>query len=104
MAVGAAQDRVRRNRFDDRRAHRSAARFDSRAEVYLQLDRRALAPPVWVGLMDTAVLFDEENDFQLVISPWKPEGYPRPESDERRTCHKALAEPVVYDHGLDLSE
>lgn len=35
--------------------------FDSRAQVYLKLDSRRFAPPVWVGLMDTAGLFDEES-------------------------------------------
>ena len=37
--------------------------FDSRAEVYLQLDRRMFAPPVWVGLMDPAGLFEKRRTF-----------------------------------------
>jgi len=32
--------------------------FDSHAEVYLQLEPRSFAPPIWVGLIDTAGLFD----------------------------------------------
>ena len=71
--------------------------FDSNAEVFLQLDRRTFAPPVWVGIMDTAGLFDEEKDFQLVISPWEPVGYLKPESNEQRARRKALAELVAYD-------
>lgn len=78
--------------------------FDSRAEVYLYLDRRRFAPPVWVGLMDTAGLFDDEKDCQLVISPWEPEGYLKPESDEQRVRRKALAELVAYDQELGLSD
>ena len=57
--------------------------FDTSAEVYLQYDRRHFAVPAWVGLMDTAGLFDEEKDFQLVISPWEPEDDLKPESDEQ---------------------
>ena len=77
--------------------------FDSHAEVYLQIDSRSFAPPAWVGLMDTAGLFDEEKDFQLVISPWEPEGYRKPESDEQRARREALAELVDYDQELGLS-
>lgn len=76
--------------------------FDSQAEVFLQLDRRRFAPPVWVGLMDTAGLFDEEKDFQLVISPWEPEGYLKPESDEQRARYQALDELVAHDQELGL--
>ncbi len=78
--------------------------FDSHAEVYLQLDRRSFAPPVWVGLMDTAGLFDDEKDFRLVISSWEPEGYLKPESDEQRARRKAPAELVAYDQELGLTD
>jgi hypothetical protein len=77
--------------------------FDLHTEVYLQLDRRTFAPPVWVGIMDTAGLFDEEKDLQLAISPWEPEDYLEPESDERRARREALAELVAYDQELGLS-
>jgi hypothetical protein len=77
--------------------------FDLHTEVYLQLDRRTFAPPVWVGIMDTAGLFDEEKDLQLVISPWEPEGYLKPDSDEQRARREALAELVAYDQELGLS-
>ena len=78
--------------------------FDSHAEVYLYLDRRRFAPSVWVGLVDTAGLFDEEKDFQLVISPWEPEGYLKPERDEQRARREALAELVAYDQELELTD
>jgi hypothetical protein len=64
--------------------------FDPHAEVYLQLGSRRFAPPVWVGIMDTAGLFDEEKDFQLVISCWEPESYLQPESDEQQARCQAL--------------
>lgn len=51
--------------------------FDINAEVYLQIDGRQFAPPLWVGIMDTAGLFDEEKDLQLVISAWEPAEYLR---------------------------
>lgn len=63
--------------------------FDQDAEVHLQLDSRSFAPPVWVGILDVAGLFDEEKNFQLVISPWKPETYRQPESGEQRARRKA---------------
>jgi hypothetical protein len=78
--------------------------FDSHAEVYLYPDRRRFVPPVWVGLMDRAGLFDEEKDFQLVISPWEPEGYLTPESDEQKARRTALAELVAYDQELGLTD
>jgi hypothetical protein len=77
---------------------------DSHEEVYLQLDRRSFAPPVWVGHMDTAGLFDGEKVFRLVISPWEPEDYLKPESDEQRARRKALAALVAYDQELGLSD
>jgi hypothetical protein len=49
--------------------------FDLNADVHLQIDSRRFATPVWVGIMDTAGLFDEEKDFQLVISAWEPAEY-----------------------------
>jgi hypothetical protein len=36
-------------------------------------------------MLDTEGLFDEEKSFQLVVSPWEPEEYRRPESDHQRT-------------------
>jgi hypothetical protein len=67
--------------------------FDSHAEVYLQLDRRSFAPPVWVGILDIAGLFDEEKDFQLVISCWEPEAYRQPESGEQQAFVDILMNP-----------
>jgi hypothetical protein len=52
--------------------------------------------------MDTAGLFDEEKDFQLVISCWEPEAYRQPESDEQQARHKALDELVAHDQELGL--
>jgi hypothetical protein len=46
--------------------------FDPNAEVYLPIDSRSFAPPIWIGFMDTAGIFDEERNFQLVISAWEP--------------------------------
>jgi hypothetical protein len=74
--------------------------FDSRAQVYLQLDSRRFAPPVWVGFMDTAGLFDEEKDFQLVISCWEPEAYSRPESAQLQARCQAVDEIVARDQEL----
>jgi hypothetical protein len=48
--------------------------FDMDADVYVQVDSRSFARPVWLGVLDTAGLFDEEKNLQLVISPWQPEG------------------------------
>jgi len=78
--------------------------FDLHEEVYLQLDRRSFAPPVWAGHVDTAGLFEEEKDFRLVISPWEPEDYLKPESDEQLARRKALAALVAYDQELGLSD
>jgi len=57
--------------------------FDLDADVYLQTSSRCFSPPVWIGILDTAGLFDEEKDFQLVISHWEPEEYRRPESNQQ---------------------
>lgn len=46
---------------------------DLDAEVFLQIDQRTFASPSWIGIMDTAGLFAEEKEFQLVISSWEPE-------------------------------
>jgi len=46
--------------------------FDSNAEICVQIDRRHFAFPVWIGFMDTAGLFEEETNVQLVISVWEP--------------------------------
>ncbi len=78
--------------------------FDLDADVHMQTDRRSFAPPVWIGILDTAGLFDEEKDFQLVISPWEPEEYRRPESDQQRARRKALAELCAYDQELGLTD
>lgn len=56
--------------------------FDPDANVYIQIDGRSYEPLVWIGISDTAGLFDEEKNFQLVISPWKSELYRRPRGDE----------------------
>ena len=76
--------------------------FDSHAEVSLQLDRRSFGPPVWVGLMDTAGLSDEEKESQLVISCWEPEADRQPESDEQQARCQALDELVAHDQELGL--
>jgi hypothetical protein len=55
---------------------------DIDADVYVQVDSRSFAPAVWLGILDTAGLFDEEKDLQLVISPWQPEATAGP-SDEQ---------------------
>jgi len=52
--------------------------------------------------MDTAGLFDEEKDFQLVISPWEPEGYLKPECDEQQALCQALDELVAHDQEFGL--
>jgi len=49
--------------------------FGSDADVFLQVDSRMFAPPAWIGIMDTAELFDEEKHFELVISAWEPPAY-----------------------------
>lgn len=55
--------------------------FDPEAEVRLQLGSRDFAPSAWVGIMDTAGLFDEEKNPQLVIAAWEPEERLKPGSD-----------------------
>jgi hypothetical protein len=55
--------------------------FDPEAEVRLRLGSRDFAPPAWVGIMDTAGLFDEEKNPQLVISAWEPEEHLTPGGD-----------------------
>ena len=49
------------------------SKFDADADIYMKVDSRCFAPPVWLGVLDTAGLFDEEKNLQLVISPWEPE-------------------------------
>lgn len=56
--------------------------FDMDADVLVQYESRRFASPVWVGIMDTAGIFDEERHFQLVISPWEPEQYLKGSSTE----------------------
>ena len=77
--------------------------FDSNAEVYLQCDSRSFASSAWVGIMNTAGLFEEE-DLRLVLSPWEPEVHRRPESEEQRARWKVLAELVAYDQELGLTD
>ena len=77
--------------------------FDSNAEVYLQCDSRSFASSAWVGIMNTAGLFEEE-DLRLVLSPWEPEVHRRPESEEQRARRKVLAELVAYDQELGLTD
>lgn len=64
--------------------------FDPDSEVHVQLDSRRFASPTWVGMMDTAGLFDEEKDFQLVISSWEPEEYLKLGSDPAAKEQKKL--------------
>jgi len=78
--------------------------FDSNAEVYLQCDSRSFPSPAWVGIMNTAGLFEEEEDLRLVISSWEPEVHRRPESEEQRARRKVLAELVAYDQELGLTD
>jgi hypothetical protein len=78
--------------------------FDLDAEVRVQVDSRSFASPVWVGIMDAAGLFDEEKDFQLVVSPWEPEDYRKAESDKQQARRKVLAELVTYDQEIGLSD
>ena len=58
-------------------------KFDLDADVYMQLYSRHFAPPVWLGILDTAGIFDEEKNLQLVISPWEREVYRRAEIGDR---------------------
>lgn len=58
--------------------------FDQESEVFVQYERSGFACPVWIGIMDTACLFEEEKDFKLVISPWEPQDYLKPENGEQR--------------------
>lgn len=54
---------------------------DLNAEVFLQIDRTEFASPSWVGVMDTAGLFAEGEEFRLVISPWEPSDELKPSED-----------------------
>ena len=54
------------------------------AEVFLQVDRRMFASPIWVGIMDTADLLDEAKEYRLVISPWEPDEDLKPSADQRQ--------------------
>ena len=78
--------------------------FDSNTEVYLQCGSRSLASPAWAGIMNTAGLFEEEEDLRIVLSPWEPRVHRRPESEEQRARRKVLAELVAYDQELGLTD
>lgn len=52
--------------------------FDLNAEIFVQISSKSFASPAWVGMMDTAGLFDEDKVFHLVVSPWEPESYLKP--------------------------
>ena len=78
--------------------------FDSNAEVYLQCDSRSFPSPARVGIMNTAGLFEEEEDLRLVLSPWEPRVHRRPENEEQRARRKVLAELVAYDQELGLTD
>lgn len=78
--------------------------FDPDSEVYVQYGSRGFAPPVWVGIVDSAGIFDEEKDLQLVISSWEPEKYLRPESDEQKARRDVLAELSAYDQQIGLTD
>jgi hypothetical protein len=54
--------------------------------------------------MNTAGLFEEEEDLRLVLSPWEPRVHRRPESEEQRARRKVLAELVAYDQELGLTD
>jgi|GEM_PF-3718420 hypothetical protein len=58
--------------------------FDQESEVFVQYERSGFARPVWIGIMDTASLFEEEKDFKLVISPWEPQDHFKPGNSEQR--------------------
>ena len=44
--------------------------FEPDSPVFLQIDSRNFMPPAWVGITDTAGIFDDEPGFQLVVSAW----------------------------------
>lgn len=78
--------------------------FEPQAEVRLQLDSRDFAPPGWVGIMDTAGMFDEERNPQLVIASWEPEEHLKPASgpaaEEREEVERdmKLARRIMHDN------
>jgi len=49
--------------------------FDPNTDVSVQIENRTFASPVWIGVMNTAGLFDERKEFRLVISAWQPEDH-----------------------------
>jgi hypothetical protein len=55
--------------------------FSPDTEVQVQFDSRSFPSPTWVGITAVAGLFEEEKDFQLVISPWEPEEHRKPVGD-----------------------
>lgn len=46
--------------------------IDGEAEILIHLDLYRFAPLVYVGPMNTANLPDDDQNIQLVISPWEP--------------------------------
>lgn len=58
--------------------------FELDSPVLLQIDSRHFVPPVWVGVRDTAGIFDDEDDFQLVVSAWEPDAYLKPTPGSKR--------------------
>jgi hypothetical protein len=60
--------------------------FELDSPVLLQIDSRNFVPPIWVGVRDTAGIFDDEDDFQLVVSAWEPDAYLKPTPGSKRTA------------------
>lgn len=80
-SVANAQIQIWRVNYESTRIDCLLREFDQDADVYIQFDTMSFASQIWVGMMDTASLFDEKEDFQLVISPWEPQDYRKPKSD-----------------------
>jgi len=69
--------------------------FDPNADVSVQIETRRFASPVWIGVMDTAGLFDERKQFRLVISVWQPEDYLRPSAAEQQKWESLQRRPSL---------
>ena len=54
--------------------------LEPEAEVRLQLGSRDFAPSAWVGIMDTAGLFDEERIGSLLLPPGRRRSISNPEA------------------------
>jgi hypothetical protein len=69
--------------------------FDPNTDVSAQIETRRFAHSVWIGVMNTAGLFDERKEFRLVISAWQPEDHRRPSAEEQQKWESLQRRPSL---------